>query len=104
MWFIYVILGLMLALDLAWWWYAERLLRPIRLARVWRGVLAAFMATQVFLVVWTLTARFFGPGFDQLTPRAMIAGTYIWHLLALPTILVLWIITGVVTTPRRLAR
>lgn len=104
MWFIYVILGLMLALDLAWWRYADRLLRPLRLARVWRGVLAAFMATQVFLIVWTLTARFFGPGFDQLTPRAMIAGTYIWHLLALPTILVLWIVTGVVTTPWRLAR
>lgn len=104
MWFIFLILGLMLALDLAWWWYSDRLLRPLRRARLWRGLVAAFMATQVFMIFWVIAARSFGPGFDQLTPKPLIAATYLWHLIALPVVLVLWIATGVVTVPWRFAR
>lgn len=103
MWFFFVILGLMLALDLVWWWYADRLIRPLSRARLWRGLLAAFMAAQVFLIFWSLTARSLGPGFDQLTPRAMIAGTYLWHLIALPLIGVLLTGVGVITVARWLA-
>ena len=81
---IFVILALMLALDLAWWRYADGLLRPLRRARLWRGMLAAYMALQVFLLAWSISARLVGPGFDQLTPKTLIAGTYLWHLVALP--------------------
>lgn len=104
MWFIFLILGLMLALDLAWWWYSDRLLRPLRRAWLWRGLVAAFMATQVLLIFWTIFARWFGVGFDQLTPKTLISATYLWHLIALPAVLVIWIATGVVTMPWRLAR
>jgi predicted MPP superfamily phosphohydrolase len=104
MWFIWLILGLMLALDLGWWWYSDRLLRPLRYARLWRGLVAVFMATQVFMIFWTLAARRFGPGFDQLTPKTLISATYLWHLIALPAVLAIWIAAGVVTMPWRLAR
>jgi predicted MPP superfamily phosphohydrolase len=105
MWFILTILGLMLALDLAWWRYADRLLRPLRRARVWRGLLAAFAAGEVvLLVLWVIDVMITGPQFDNILPRPLIAATYVWHLLALPTILVLWIATGVLTMPWRLAR
>src|SRR5688572_26342517 len=99
-----IILGLMLVLDLAWWRYADVLLRPLRRARVWRGLLAAFMAMQVFLLIWSFAARWVGAGFDQLTPTILIATTYVWHLVALPVVLIIWIATGVVVMPWRLAR
>jgi hypothetical protein len=104
MWFFFLILALMLAMDLAWWRYADRLLRPLRRARLWRSLLAAFMSTQVLLLLWTVFARAVGPGFDQLTAKFLISGMYVWHLLALPILLLVWIVTGVVTTPVRLAR
>jgi predicted MPP superfamily phosphohydrolase len=101
---IFVILGLMLALDLAWWRYADGLLRPLRRARLWRGMLAAYMVVQVFLLLWSISARAFGPGFDQLTPKMFISATYLWHLIALPILLMAWIATGTLTMPVRLAR
>jgi predicted MPP superfamily phosphohydrolase len=101
---IFVILALMLALDLAWWRYADGLLRPLRRARLWRGMLAAYMALQVFLLAWSISARLVGPGFDQLTPKTLIAGTYLWHLVALPLLLLLWLATGLFTMPVRLAK
>jgi predicted MPP superfamily phosphohydrolase len=101
---IFVILALMFALDLAWWRYADGLCRPLRRARLWRGLLAAYMALQVFLLAWSVSARLVGPGFDQLTPKVLIAGTYIWHLVALPVLLLLWLATGIFTMPVRLAK
>lgn len=99
-----VLLVLMFALDLAWWRYADGLLRPLRRARVWRGLLAIFMGMQVFLLLWTVFARAFGPGFDQLTPTPLISAAYLWHLMALPLLLLVWIVTGVIATPFRVAR
>src|SRR6478735_5582474 len=94
----------MLALDLAWWRYADGLLRPLRRARLWRVLLAAYMVLQVFLLAWSISARLVGPGFDQLTPKMLIAGTYVWHLIALPVLLLLWLAMGIVTMPVRLAQ
>jgi uncharacterized protein len=101
----YVILGLMLALDLAWWRYADGLLRPVRRARLWRGLAAAFAVSQLLLLCWMVLARRLGgAGFDGLTPTPLISAAYLWHLIALPLLLLLWIATGVVTMPWRLAR
>jgi uncharacterized protein len=100
----YVILVLMLATDLAWWRCADLLLRPLKHCRLWRALLAVFMGGQVVLLVWTVAARRFGAGFDQLTPQPLIAAAYLWHLIVLPLLLLLWLATGVVTTPRRLIR
>jgi predicted MPP superfamily phosphohydrolase len=104
MWYFRVILVLMLVLDVAWWWYADTLLRSFRRARLWRGMVAAFVLVQVVLLCWNVTAHWFGPGFDQLTPKSLIAAVYLWHLVALPILLLLWIAAGVVTMPWRLAR
>jgi predicted MPP superfamily phosphohydrolase len=101
---VFVILALMLALDLAWWRYADGLLRPLPRARLWRGMLATYMGLQVFLLAWSISARLIGPGFDQLTPKALIAATYLWHLVALPILLLLWLAAGVLAMPMRLAK
>jgi predicted MPP superfamily phosphohydrolase len=100
----YVILALMLAMDLAWWRYADGLLRPLRRARLWRGLLASFMGGQLFLLLWTVASRRFGPGFDQLTPQPLIAATYLWHLIVLPLLLLTCVVIGLLTMPWRLAR
>jgi hypothetical protein len=98
------ILVLMLATDLAWWRYADGLLRPMPRAGLWRGLVAAFVLAQVGLLLWTIFARLVGPGFDQLTPKPLISAVYLWHLIALPVLLLIWLATGVVTMPWRLAR
>jgi predicted MPP superfamily phosphohydrolase len=100
----FVILALMVVMDLAWWRCADGMLRPLRRARIWRSVLAVFMKLQLLLLTWTITARWVGPGFDQLTPTLLIGAVYLWHLLALPLILVAWIALGAVTMPIRLTR
>src|SRR5688500_10180203 len=105
MWFIFVILGLMLALDLAWWWYADRLLRPLRRARLWRGLLAAFAAGEVLLLVlWVADVMITGPQFDNVLARPLVPATYLWHLIALPALAALWVAPGALPLPRRSAR
>src|SRR5688500_13001847 len=100
----FIILGLMLVLDLAWWFYADRLLRPTRRRRLWRTLLAVFMTLQVLLLIWTCSARRFGPRSDHMTPKLFLSAAHLCHLFILPILLVLWIAFGVVPTPFRLVR
>jgi uncharacterized protein len=99
-----VILALMLALDVAWWAYAHRLLRPLRRRAMWRLLLALFMGVQIFLLLWTVLAHRFGAGGIDAMPRVLISATYLWHLIALPAVLLAWLLTGTLTMPWRLAR
>src|SRR5687768_3000890 len=88
------VLGVMLAADALWWHRADRFLRPLPGARWWRAGLGAFMGGQIFLLLWTIGARWVAEGFDQSTPVVLIAATYIWHLLALPALALLWVLVS----------
>ena len=98
------IIGLMLALDLLWWWRADRLLRPLRRARVWRTLLALFMAAQLVCLVWVIFGRFTGADPRGSAYASVVSATFIWHMLILlPTTLV-WAGVSVLRGVARLAR
>jgi predicted MPP superfamily phosphohydrolase len=101
----YLVLILMLALDVAWWRYADLRLRQLsRHRRSLRALLAVFMAGQLLLLLWSSGSRFLGVGFDHLTPRVLISATYLWHLIVLPCTLLAWIAAIAVTIPGRILR
>jgi predicted MPP superfamily phosphohydrolase len=78
-------------LELLWWWSADRLLRPLRRARWWRGLLAVFALTQVACMLSLVLGRFLlGDHPDDHFPRWLFAATFIWHLLVLPLTIVVW--------------
>src|SRR4051812_17322416 len=67
-----------IVIDVTWWRWADRALRPVRGARAWRTLLGVFTAAQlayllVFLVAIQIDADWWWP-----TPLAV--GAYLWHL------------------------
>lgn len=83
--------------DLLWWWRADRFLRPLRRARLWRGLLAAFMGGQLALVFVLLFGRLLSPNLPSALPGVLTAFAYLWHLLALPAIVITWLLVGIGT-------
>ncbi len=81
--FVLIVVGLMLTFDAAWWWHADRRLRPLRRARLWRGLLAAFVVTQAAVLLWAFASRRSGD-----VPTPLFALTFLWHLIVLPFSLV----------------
>ena len=79
-----LIFCLFFLLDAYWWRVADRKLRPLRRARLWRGVLAVFVVGQAIL----LLSRLLPPGgsrrINGYVPLGLIAGQYLWHLGVLP--------------------
>lgn len=96
------------ALEVLWWWRADRLLRSLRVGRAGRLAWSLFMAAQVACLLWILFGRFTVRHPETDIPRWMLAATFIWHLMVLPTTLVAWMVVstgrGFVAVTRRLAR
>ncbi len=92
-------------LDAYWWRVADRKLRPLHRARLWRGVLAVFMVGQAIL----LLSRLLPPGgsrrINGYVPLGLIAGQYLWHLGVLPfAILAGFAVRAVVHLSRSVSR
>jgi uncharacterized protein len=83
------------AADLLWWWRADRSLRPLRRARLWRGLLALHMGGQLALVVVLLFGRLLSPDLPSRLPASLTAVAYLWHLLLLPGTLITWGLLGI---------
>ncbi|HEX2973339.1 MAG TPA: metallophosphoesterase [Tepidisphaeraceae bacterium] len=77
-------------LDVVWWNWADHRLRSLSRARLWRGVLAAFMGAQVVCFAVMLALRIVG--MRPMIPLPLLAGIYIWHLTVLPATMV--VLTG----------
>lgn len=86
----------MLAFDAAWWWHADRRLRSVPRAGVWRKVVAAFAVMQMALLLWwVIFGRLFSGGANPLLPTPLVSITFIWHLIILPTtvlLVALWLL------------
>jgi predicted MPP superfamily phosphohydrolase len=82
--FVIIVLAILLAADIVWWWRADRRARPLRHASGWRLVLGLFMGGQIILTVWILGGRH--PVLAALgrPPEVLSAAAYLWHLLLLP--------------------
>ncbi|MGE5612582.1 MAG: metallophosphoesterase [Bacillota bacterium] len=74
-------------LDAVWWNWADRRLRSLPRARLWRLALALFMGLQVicFAVMFVLRVASMRP----MIPLPLLASMYIWHLFVLPSTMVL---------------
>lgn len=86
---VHLIIALVFALDFYWWRLADRRLRPLRRARLWRGLLAVFMVGQILLMCSRLLPPAWSRRINGHVPLALIAGQYLWHLAVLPVAILL---------------
>lgn len=84
--FLFVICPMPL-LDLLFWWWADRRLRPLRRHVLWRSALATFMGAQLALFAWIFASRWTKLDID--IPPWVLALLYLWHILILPTTMIL---------------
>lgn len=90
-----VIIGMVFVTDLVWWATADRLLKPLPQCRGWRVLLGLFMSAQVLCILWLVAGRTFARGADASIPAWALTGTFVWHLLVLPAVVItalLWLI------------
>ena len=85
-----LIFCLFFLLDAYWWRVADRQLRPLGRAKIWRSLLAVFMVGQAILLLSRLLPPAYSRTINGYVPLALIAGQYLWHLGVLP----FWIIAG----------
>ena len=89
--FIAVVLGVILALDLAWWAAADAFARPLRRRRLWRSVVAVFALVQIALVAAVIADRAYT---DLPLPKYADALALIWHLILLPLTLIAYLLAA----------
>jgi predicted MPP superfamily phosphohydrolase len=77
--------------DILWWWRADRVLRQMSSARLWRMVLGLFMTAQATGLTLLLLSRGFGLHVDALLTSPWLTIIYLWHCLLLFPMLLLWI-------------
>jgi predicted MPP superfamily phosphohydrolase len=95
--FVFVIIGLMIVLDVAWWVAAMRLTRRSQ----WRVLANVFIVAQMAGLLWIIGGRWWHVDWLRQTPKAVFAAVIIWHffgLLVLLPIAILsvsaWIVRG----------
>jgi uncharacterized protein len=106
MWFVLVLIGTMVALDLLWWAASTRIAKPI-FARI--GV-AIFALAQLAGLSWLLTQRLTHAESTALFSKFALTNVFIWHMILLPLLLLLAIgllpilaMLALVRSARRLA-
>ena len=90
--------------DIVWWWWADRKLRPLRRATLWRTLVGAWSG---WMIVYLLLACLFPQLIRKSqtpVPAPLHAAVYLWHLLVLPLIAVGGIFLTLGSTLRRLFR
>jgi predicted MPP superfamily phosphohydrolase len=78
----------MFLFDVLWWRQADRMLRPLRRAAIWRALLALFMGAQLACFTWVVIGRIFGQDRRASGYSIFVTATYLWHMMVLlPTTL-----------------
>mgnify|MGYP000212261855 CR=1 FL=1 len=89
----WLIVGALVAFDLAWWAWGDWRLRRLRGSAAWRAGFCAFMAIQA-VGFWVLFGyRMIGR--EDPLPTVMQAAVYVWHLVVAPASIVLLVAGGV---------
>ena len=81
-------------LGVLWWFWADRKLRRLKHARRWRIAAGLFEATMLGGFIWVLLAR--RPHFAAMPPVPILSAVYIWHLVILPSTVVVAVLAGIV--------
>jgi uncharacterized protein len=98
--FLLIIVGLPL-LNVLWWIWAHRHVRPLARARTWQALIALLALGHLAGYGCVLLARIHR--LPEL-PVALLTEIYLWHLAVLPAATLLIIARGVLLTPVDLAR
>src|SRR5262245_57890150 len=85
--FLMIILGMLVG-DVLWWFWAHRMLRK----RVALLVIDVFMAIQLGCLLLVIIGRVFGERSDELLPRFVMAGVFVWHFILLPAAVLLMLL------------
>ena len=73
----------LILLDVLWWLWADRRLRPLRAARWWRGLLALSMVVVIATIAMPIGWPSRGYGLDGAMPMALRMVQILWHLIVL---------------------
>ena len=92
--FALMIIGLALALELLCWFQFDRLLRSLRTGPWSRTLWSLFMAAHVLCLLWVVFGRSIIPHPEDDLPRWVVAATFMWHLLILPSTMIVWMTVG----------
>jgi predicted MPP superfamily phosphohydrolase len=95
---------LLITADLAWWWKSDSLLRHARNPGRWRVFLACFMGLVVGGLASLLALRASGHFSENAFPSVLFALVYVWHLVVLPPLILLWILSALLGKTRKLLR
>src|SRR5205823_1229153 len=85
--FVLIVLAMLLG-DVAWWLWADRLLRRTRRPKLWRPLLGLFTGLLLGYLVFFLVFPEQGRHAHLWVPMPVLAGIYLWHLLVLPGTLI----------------
>jgi predicted MPP superfamily phosphohydrolase len=89
--FLVIFLSLPVA-DVLWWWWADRAVRTLPRAKLWRTLVALFCALQLVGYLWVVGSRFALPWGAATMPTTMLATLFLWHLLIVPLVAVVMLI------------
>lgn len=84
-----IVFGLMLVMDGLWWRRADARLRSLPWARLWRTLLALFIATMILCMLCFMAAPGLLRRAHGFLPLPLHAMVYLWHLLVMP---ITWIL------------
>ena len=98
----HLVVGSILAANVFWWWWADKRLRPLPRARVWRVALALFMAWMVGYLGTYIVAPGWARQAHTVLPEPVIALSFLWHLICLPVGVVIALVSALCSLPGRL--
>lgn len=93
--FILILIGLMLALDLVWWWASDRVARRSQRPRLWRSLAAGFALMQFLALLGFLISRIYKGQLDEVLGRFIISAVFLWHFIGLGVFLLLMFGNGI---------
>jgi len=85
--FILTLLGLMLAVDVAWWIISVKMA-----GSGWRLVPMLFMAAQVAGLLGIVGTRMLHSGWDRTLPKFAMSAIFLWHFLGIGCLLILGLV------------
>jgi predicted MPP superfamily phosphohydrolase len=86
--------------DVVWWRAADRRVRRLRAAPLWRGLVLLFAAAMAVYILQYGT-RIFLQDLPNLFPLSVHLVAYLWHLMVLPLVISWFVTAGVVRRIRR---
>jgi len=73
-----------IGIELCWWWWADRRLRPMKRSQLLRGILGGFMAAMLVGAAVYMIDPPAVRTYQGIFPKWLLATVYLWHFVVLP--------------------